>query len=325
MEYARNLAAKRNSCRLPRIFRPRYRVRMESPRLPRFERSTEVAPLELTERDREIIRLVNRHRFLRSTHLVSLLGGSSQQLLRRLQVLFHHGYLERPRCQLDFYYKTGSRPIVYGIGNKGAAILTSECEIPRERIRWGEKNRSVSRPFLEHALMVADVIVAIGLACRKNDEVFFIPSDMLLAGCGQKRFSWKAEVSQNLTLGVVPDAVFALEHNGGRAYFFLEADQGTMPVIRQNIHQTSMYRKFVSYEATWAQSIHQKQFGFHRFRVLMVTKSQKRVESLVAACSQLKSGKGLFLFADQTITEKPDDILSAVWRTGTGGTGSLLD
>lgn len=281
--------------------------------------------MELTERDREIIRLVNRHRFLRSTHLASLMGGSLQQLLRRLQVLFHNGYLERPRCQLDFYYKTGSRPIVYGMGNNGAALLTSELGIPVERIRWGEKNGSVGRVFLEHALLVSDVVVAIELACRENGQVSFIPDDTLLSECGEKRFRWRAEVSKTLSLGVVPDSVFALEHNGSRAYFFLEADRGTMPVVRQNLSQTSMYRKFLAYEATWSQSIHEKQFGFHRFRVLTVTQSPQRMKSLVEACSQLKRGKGLFLFADRTIVEKPDDVFSAVWQTGTGGTGGLLD
>jgi hypothetical protein len=29
-------------------------------------------------------------------------------VLRRLQLLFHHGYLDRPRAQID-YYRAGSR------------------------------------------------------------------------------------------------------------------------------------------------------------------------------------------------------------------------
>jgi hypothetical protein len=43
-------------------------------------------------------------------------------VLRRLQRLFQHGYLERPRCQID-YYQSGSRRIACGLGNKGAAWL----------------------------------------------------------------------------------------------------------------------------------------------------------------------------------------------------------
>ena len=295
---------------------------MESPRHPRFVRNTEVARIQLTERDHAIVRLVNRHRFLRSTHLIALVGGSEQQLLRRLQALYHQAFLERPRCQLDFYYKTGSRPMVYGMGNKGAALLISESGIPAERIRWGENNSSVGRVFLEHALMVTDVMVAVEVACRKNERIHFIPGNALLVECGQKQFRWRAEVSKMLTLGVVPDGVFAIEYDGSRAYFFLEADQGTMPVVRQNISQTSMYRKFLAYEATWLQSIHQKQFGFHRFRVLTVTKSLQRMETLIDACSQLKSGRGLFLFACESVSV--DKVLTTIWRNVKGGFESLL-
>ena len=46
------------------------------------------------------------------------------------------------------------------------------------------------------------------------------------------------EDAGGIRLGVIPDRVFALEYadqNGQsqRAYFFLEADRGTMPVIRK--------------------------------------------------------------------------------------------
>jgi hypothetical protein len=60
---------------------------------PRFKRASTVAPIQLTKRDREIIRLVHRHRFLRSHQIVALLDASQQQVLRRLKSLYHHGYL----------------------------------------------------------------------------------------------------------------------------------------------------------------------------------------------------------------------------------------
>src|SRR5437016_7856718 len=131
---------------------------MESSRLPRFKRSATVAPIRFTERDRQIIRLVHRHRFLRSTQIVALIGDSSQQLLRRLKLLYHHGFLERPRSQLDYYHHGGSREIVHGLGNKGAAVLRSELGSTFQEIPWGEKNRSTGRIFLEHALFVSDVM-----------------------------------------------------------------------------------------------------------------------------------------------------------------------
>ena len=308
---------------------------MDSPRLPRFERAPTAPPLQLTARDRSIIQLVHRHRFLRSLHLVALMAESSQQLLRRLQLLYHHGFLERPRAQLDYYNRGGSRHMVYGIGNKGAALLKHEIGIPFNHLRWGEKNRSVGRIYLDHALLVSDVMVAIELSCRAHSRVRLIRQDQLLlpGPNGEERQSlrWTVNVTDSLKLGVVPDGAFALEYESterqsDRAFFFLEADRGTMPVMRQNLSQTSIYRKLVAYEATWSQSVHRNRFGFHRFRVLTVTTSAVRLRSIVEACSTLKSGHGLFLFADQTILERPGGILDRLWQTVTQGQpASLLD
>jgi Replication-relaxation len=307
---------------------------MQSSRLPRFKRASAVAAIDLTERDCEIIRLVRRFRFVRSSQICSLIPGSPQQLLRRLQLLYHHGFLERPRAQLDYYNRGGSRHMVYGLGSKGAASLRSDLDPGLARVRWGEKNRAVGRVFLEHALLVGDVMVAIELACRQTGI-------RLLTGCelavedkttGERRpFRWQVKISNRLKLGVIPDYVFALDFKdqsgaGKRAFFFLEADRATMPVIRKNLLQTSFYRKLRAYEATWSQSIHQTQFGFHRFRVLTVTTSAARVKSLIEACSKLERGQGLFLFADRTVLEKPTDMFLAVWQTGKKGeTVSLLD
>src|SRR5437867_1272727 len=138
---------------------------MESSRLPRFKRAPTVASMQLTDRDRQIIRLVHRHRFLRSTQIVALIGDSSQQLLRRLKLLYHHGFLERPRSQLDYYHRGGSRHIVYGLGNQGAAMLQQDLGVGFRELSPDENKPSAGGGFLERAGLVADVMVAIELAC----------------------------------------------------------------------------------------------------------------------------------------------------------------
>lgn len=287
--------------------------------------------MRLTERDRQIIRLVYLHRFLRSHQIVSLVDGSPQQLLRRLQLLYHHRYLERPRAQLTYYHQPGSRPIVYGLGRKGVSLLKQENGAALRRGSWGEKNHSVGHVFLAHALLVSDVMVALQLACRASGEVRFVGQDDLKSPGKPRPFRWRVQVNPQLKLGVVPDQVFALQYPGPtgqtrRAIFFLEADRGTMPVIRRSRSQTSMYRKLLAYEATWMQNLHRTRFGFHRFRVLTVTTSAARLESLVNACSRMKRGRGLFLFADKTLLERPGDLLPSKWQTGKPGElGTLLD
>ena len=290
---------------------------MPNIRSPRFKRAVTAAPMQLTKRDREIIRLIHRHRFLRSHHIVALLASSPQQVLRRLKLLYHHGYLERPRAQLEYYERGGARPILYGMSNKGGKLLEKELGTTAT---WSGKNQDIGRMFLEHAILVSDVMVSIELACRRSGYVRLLYEDQLALPTSPDNFQWQVRLQdRGVTLGVIPDQVFALEytdHTGEvqRVYFFLEADRGTMPVVRSGLKQTSFYRKLLAYEATWTQKVHQRKLGIHRFRVLTVTTNVMRVTSLLEACSRLKRGHGLFLFADRTVLQK--DPFSPVWQCG---------
>jgi len=289
------------------------------PRLPRFQRVVKVAPIKLTERDHKIIRLVHRHRFLRSHQIIALIGGSAQQLSRRLQWLFHHGYLERPRAQLQYYEHTGSQTIAYGLGNKSGSLLQLNPA------SWGEKNRAIGRMYLAHALLVSDVMVSLELACRQHGIRLLHEDELNLPVAAPVH--WRVKIREGTKLGVIPDRVFALEYADQtgqvqRIYYFLEADRGTMPVVREKLAQSSFYRKLLAYEATWTSKVHQRLLGIPRFRVLTVTTSAARVKSLLDACSRLQRGHGLFLFADESVLQK--DLLAIVWQCGKAAAMSAL-
>jgi hypothetical protein len=299
---------------------------MTSPlRRPRFERA-KVAGMKLTPRDLLILRAVERHRLLRSTHLVALSDGSPQTTLRRLQLLFHHGYLDRPAAQLD-WYSQGSEPMVYALSNRGAAVLAAGGK--RGGALRRDKSRNVSRQFLRHTLAVAEVMVAFEVACRDTEGVQFIrPEEILTAAPEATRrlrlpLRWQVEVSEAgklHRLGVEPDRVFGLRfagepHHRRLAYFFLEADRGTMPVTRQGLDQTSFRRKLLGYRETWRQGLHRAHFGIPNFRVLTVTTSEERMRHLAAACGSIGGGQRLFLFAP---SERPIDISTHSWTNGLG-------
>jgi hypothetical protein len=304
---------------------------MEFTRLPRFKRSGAIAAIRLTERDRDILRMVHRHRFLRSDHITSLLLGSPQQILRRLQRLYHHGYLERPRCQID-YYQHGSRCMAYGLGRKGAALLKRQLSLPYPRLTQGQHG-PVGRLFLTHALLVSDVMVALELACRRQHSMrLLMPDEVELprnAGRRYDQFKWTVNLGNGSRIGVVPDRAFALESaagSGARCWFFLEADRGTMPVTRANLNQTSFCRKLLAYQATWTQGVHRTRFGCDRFRVLTVTTNAARISSMLRAARSLARGHGLFLFTDAATLRSAPNFFALRWRTcRPGETARLLD
>jgi hypothetical protein len=77
-------------------------IELDKPkRRPRFRRAAAAPPFRLTNGDVNIIRQLARHRFLRSTHIAALVGRSLDRTNDRLCRLFHAGYIDRPRAQLD--------------------------------------------------------------------------------------------------------------------------------------------------------------------------------------------------------------------------------
>jgi len=302
---------------------------MQITRLPRFKRSTNIAGIRL-DRDRQILREVGDHRFLRSEQITSLLPGSKQQSLRRLQLLYHHGFLERPRCQIDYYHRGGSRSIAYGLANKGAGLLKRELSLPFHRLDR-PKDQSVHRLFLEHALLVSEVMVRVELACRSRSDIRLLsPSDLAspsTAGLKREPLQWKVEIAKGRACSVIPDRVFGLEFANrppgeNRIWFCLEADRGTMPITRRNLDQSSFYRKLFAYEATWTHQLPLKIFGGPRFRVLTVTANPTRLAKMIEVCCGLERGRGLFLFTHAE--ELGAGLLNLFWHT-CRGKATLLD
>lgn len=288
--------------------------------------------LILTARDLGFLQAVREHRLLRSTHLIALAGDSQQVVLRRLQLLFHHGYLDRPLAQLNWYAR-GSQPMVYALGSRGAKTLAVDAS-RNAGVRWDTKNGRLSRVHLEHTLAVADVMVGLEVACRRAAGMRFIPPEEILAQAPpqtQRRslpFRWHVEIRANgrsQLLGVEPDRAFGLHFESTSksrqpAFFFLEADRGTMPVVRKGLAQTSFARKLFAYEATWRQRLHTAHFGWPSFRVLTVSTGAERVRHLVTACQSLTRGRGLFLFTHGRGRLGGEDFLTRDWVNARGET-----
>ena len=103
--------------------RPEARTLAAKVRRARFTRHAP-EPIQLTADDLAIIRHIAEHRFLRSTHVARLIPHRSyKKLVERLAALYHNGYLDRPRAQLDAYLTGGSALMVYGLGTRGAQFL----------------------------------------------------------------------------------------------------------------------------------------------------------------------------------------------------------
>ena len=279
-------------------------------RAKRFQRRQTPAPFELTQRDLDILGHVARHRFLSSEHLGRLDGGSEQNVLRILRVLFDHQFLDRPHTQLAHVPVSGPRPMVYGLGRRGAQALRDHS-VHADASDWTERNKRAGAKFIEHTLAIADFMVGLEIDCRRRGDIKLLYERDILANAPAR--AQKSREPLRLVVpglsnkmgvsSVIADGLFGLVFaDDTAAYFLLEVDRGSMPVVRSNFDRTSFNRKLLIYWEAWKKKLHVEQFGVSQIRVLTITESAKRVENMLSAVDEMTAGKGsaFFLFGDRT-------------------------
>ena len=306
-------------------------------RRPRFRRAPEPPAFRVTEDDIVIVRHVARHRFLRSTQIAALVGRSLDRVNDRLLRLYHSGYVDRPRAQLDYYPTSGSAPMVYALADRGALLLAERDGRECKDAEYSRKNRNAGRAFIDHQLDVMEFYVSLQCATRHRTDVRLIHPDEIVAAfpeqtrAAREPLLLRASVAHQGTdaeIAVVPDLAFGLRFpDGSRRCFLVEIDRGTMPIVRADLKQTSFDRKMRVYLAAYAARQHEAQFGWKTFRVLTVTIDNVRMSSMIEALRALqvpngRPGVSLFFFTTRDQLRKSEP-LTLTWRDG-GGRGARL-
>lgn len=292
-------------------------------RWPRFKRHRFRKPsLVLQERDCEIVRLVADYRVVSSEEIQAVVEGSDQTILRRLQKLYHAGYLDRPRRQIQ----RGNGKLVYALGLLGAQLVAERFKTGTTARDWSEKNRQLTVQFLEHALMVSRFRAVLTLACRSGGDVEIV--------------SWRQgnELRDEVVvehadyrerIPVCPDAYFVLrlarEPEGrNKIHVFLECDRSTMTLKR-------MLTKLRGYWHYRNDGSAQNRFGMRNFLVMTLARTEERAANIRKTAGAVDaSGRGLrmFLFGAEAecSLRAPGRVLEPIWLTAGDDTRhSLLE
>jgi hypothetical protein len=312
----------------------------------RFVRPQEVSEFYLSQRNLSLLAHIARYRLICSDDLARLDGGSAQNAKRELRNLWEHGYVVRPAAQLRTVAITGPQPMVYGLSNKGARLLREHGHLIDLGVDWSENVRRAGIAYIDHSVARSRFMSAVEVAARGRRDISVMEAPAIIARAPERTqrakhpLKWTAVIpddhGRDVSASVISDDLFALVFGeGGVSHFLVEIDRGQMPVRRNGVSaeeivegkrrvRTHYKHKLATYYHGWRQRRHEEQFGIEQLRVLTITTSARRVETMIDALRDVTAGKGseLFLFIDEA-TLRSANPLDATWTSGKGNAAAL--
>jgi hypothetical protein len=263
----------------------------------RMRRTRTGKRIELTARDMEIFRFLARCRYLSSTYIHAFVGGASETRFKeRLGNLFHEGYVDRPERQWELA-DCRHRPVIHEMGEGGRRALDAHGVIV-EPLTW---LGSGSHRQFSHSLMICEILASLEIGTRQHPGIRYIAWPEILAKAPAAIRDSSAPFRFPLGSGaVVPDALFGIEYDDRfiktYRFFAVEADRGTMPVVRSDDRQTSYLTKLRTYEELLGRQVYRSHLGLPNLILLTITTSDARLADIIRRGEALSVHSGAFLF-----------------------------
>lgn len=263
--------------------------------------------LRLSSRDVAILLALYRYRYLRSTHIHELVGGSATTLRWRLRELFDAALVARPPRQWEAANALYV-PAVYELTVAGVRRLQDfDVLSPGATSHHGVR----SDGHFMHSLLVSQVMVGFELGVRAIAGLSLIGEDEILgrlAGAHLGHLNPRSmPVGSNRF--VIPDGLFGIRSPRGVVLYALELDRGHEPLTRRGIGST--YKaKFAAYHELIARG---------RYRELLATPAPLLVlhlttsDARVRAMAKLAGSDQFHLFRKISAREDVDAYLREPW------------
>lgn len=282
----------------------------------RYRRAEQPADLILQPRDVKMLMAVDDYRFLSRSQLQRLFFSGLHRACRRLRQLYDHQYVDRlwvPRTALGLpdpvdepLAITGSPPALYRLGKAGVPIVArardEDVEAVRQRVRERPKPTIMAHDYLLNELRVQ---TAIAVASRPD-----LTLELWLSGpeCFERYEHHDRESGRDATRVFNPDAFFRLAVGGGVAAVFVEIDLGTESIQRRFKHKIWTYRTYVKSGQFLGK------FGQKRFRIMVVTTSERRIQNLGQVAAEFKASEVFWFTTRDQLLATEDFLRASIWR-----------
>ena len=309
----------------------------------RLEKPKLTKKLQLTQRDKTIIRACYQFRLVTTDQLMQLTRTASRTKLNaRLRELWAADFIDRPELQRAVFAYRNTRPVIHALGQRGADWLTTNdgMRFPKGK-GWRTANQLKSATYLEHRLGTADTVLKIREELDAKRGYRFIDRDELLltspGATQRKRYPWLMPTHFTLPTGkqhkrgTLPDYTFAIgdgrDAQERRALFFLEWDNSTEDFVRSDPDQSMILGLYLRYADVYRRKLQSDFYDFKNFRVLIVVNGKaSRVSKMISIYQAHVANlcpAGTFLHATMEDFESIGPFEN-IWLTGKGERVKIL-
>lgn len=273
---------------------------METTTRSRFIAAPTGRAYRVTNKDVEVLCLLQRYRYLPSTYIFALLGWVGHHHKHLLTKLRHEaGLIDCPNASWAAA-NARYRPAVYVLTQKGEALL-------KERGLY-QPRKKTGREF-NHELMVCLVQASFELGAREHALKLITAADILNhANCPVQtrhlKDPWSIPVAfsfngHKLEENVETDGeFFGLRNADGTALLFpgFEADRRTEPLEPEDYDRSSIKKKFIKIREVASQRLYAKRYGLPAVIVPVITINEAHKHSLMRVLENITEGRGSKLF-----------------------------
>ena len=282
----------------------------------------ELPPLRLTQRDLAILGSGYEYGAL-TTPLIEQLhfakgSGRETRCRKRLQRLYHHGYLWRDEQPTKL--SQGRAPLVYRLDRKGAILLAELWGLELRDLDWDRPENAVSSPYLTHLLKTNEVRVAIVLAAGRHGLTIeeWLDDATLRKAQNKDYVTITGPHGGKQKAAIVPDGYFHLAASDYDYHHLLEIDLATVTGQSSRWGRRDWARKIRAYVEYDTSGLYRQRYGTSSLRILTVTTGPRRLSNL-KEIAQRVGGKARFWFTtfDQL---SPETALSQpIWQVAGRG------
>jgi len=278
---------------------------MERPkRKHRHSRSRQQVSYIVTDKVLDILCLLARYKYLRSSSIHALLPDRSRDgLLRTLRRMFDAGLIQKPIEQRRGYNNLYA-PDIYMLDRDGEQTLLERGMSPKAVTRLYRQATDGPIKNFAHAMMICDTLASIEAGARDR----LIPWTEIVARTDHpepmKLACTISHKGQTLSTAIVPDGLFGIRYPDGKvAFFALEAEHFN-PIEPTTLGRSSFLKKLLAYRDIIRRAEYKAQLAIPNLRVLVVAPTPTRIQHMIELTERLVGESNLFLFQPVPVQEE---------------------